>query len=72
MHLDKKTIDKLLALNDAQLKNFIETLARRSGLDLSTFGVSIDDMTGLRRALAAADEATLRLAAEQIGRMGKR
>ncbi len=71
MQLDKKTIDKLLALSDAQLKSFIETLAKRSGLDLSTFGVSLNDIAGLRRALAAADEATLKLAADQIGRMKK-
>ncbi len=71
MQLDKKTIDKLLALNDTQLKSFIETLAKRSGLDLSTFGVSLNDIAGLRRALAAADEATLKLAADQIGRMKK-
>ncbi len=71
MQLDKKTVDKLLALNDAQLKHFIQSLAARSGIDLSSFGVSENDIVGIRRALSAADEATLRQVSEQLGKWKK-
>lgn len=68
MQLDRKTINKLLALNDDQLRTFIRNLAERQGLDLSAFALSVNDIAGIRRVLAEADDETLRRIAEQFGK----
>ncbi len=72
MKLDRKTLNKLLAMNDAQLRAVMEKLAREYGLDLSAFHVREGDMQSLRRAIAnATDEDLIRLA-EQFERGGGR
>lgn len=68
MQLDKKTLNRLLALDDDQLRAFIRTLADRQGLDLSAFQLSVNDIAGIRRVLAEADEETLKRIAEQFGK----
>lgn len=68
MQLDKKTLNRLLALDDDQLRTFIRTLADRQGLDLSAFQLSVNDIAGIRRVLAEADEETLKRIAEQFGK----
>ena len=68
MQLDKKTLNRLLALDDDQLRTFIRTLAERQGLDLSAFQLSVNDIAGIRRVLAEADEETLKRIAEQFGK----
>ena len=45
MQLDKKTLQKMLALDDARLTAVIRSLAENSGLDLSTFNISPNDIT---------------------------
>lgn len=68
MQLDRKTINRLLALDDDQLRAFIRNLAERQGLDLSAFRLSINDIAGIRRVLSEADDETLRRIAEQFGK----
>ena len=68
MQLDRKTINRLLALDDDQLRAFIRNLAERQGLDLSAFRLSINDIAGIRRVLSEADDETLRHIAEQFGK----
>ena len=68
MQLDRKTINRLLALDDDQLRAFIRNLAERQGLDLSAFRLSINDSAGIRRVLSEADDETLRRIAEQFGK----
>ena len=71
MQLDKKTVEKMLALDDDQLRTFIKALAKRSGIDLSTLPISDSNLADIRRALAGADDETLRRAAEQFGQFKK-
>ena len=66
MQLDRNAINRMLTLNDEQLKNLIRSLAGSSGLDLSTFQIHPDDVASIRRALAGATDADLARAAEQI------
>lgn len=68
MQLDRNAINRMLTLNDDQLKNLIRSLAENSGLDLSSFRISTDDVASIRRALAGATDADLARAAEQIRR----
>ena len=68
MQLDRKTINRLLAFDDDQLRTFIRNLAERQGLDLSAFRLSINDIAGIRRVLSEADDETLRRIAEQFGK----
>ncbi len=65
MKLDRKALDRLLTLNDTQLKGVIESVAAESGLDLSSFGISSKDIASIRKALAGAtDEDITRAAAD--------
>lgn len=68
MQLDRKTINRLLALDDDQLRAFIRSLAERQGLDLSAFNLTIGDIAGIRRVLSEADDETLKRIAEQFGK----
>ena len=59
---DRRSLDRILAMNDAQLRALIEKLTRDYGLDLSAFSVNTGDLEGLRRALrSASDEDLLEL-----------
>ena len=51
MKLDRKALDRLLSLNDAQLAAVIEKLTREYGVDLSGMNISTADMAALRRTL---------------------
>ena len=66
MQLDRKMLDRLLALNDRQLEAVIEKLAREYGLDLSRFAVRPGDMESLRRAIRTASDADLLEITEQL------
>ena len=66
MQLDKKTLERMLSLNDEQLKGIIRSLAENSGLDLSEFNISPNDITSIRNALSGATDEDLRRAAEQM------
>lgn len=66
MQLDKKTLERMLSLNDEQLKGIIRSLAENSGLDLSEFNISPNDIKSIRNALSGATDEDLRRAAEQM------
>jgi hypothetical protein len=62
MQLDKKSLNRLLALSDRQLQIFVEKLATEYGLDLSHFQVREGDIQSLRNAIRnATDEDLLEL-----------
>lgn len=62
MRLDRRALDRLLSLNDAQLAAVIDKLTREYGLDLSALQIGSGDMAALRRTLrAATDEDLLEL-----------
>lgn len=66
MQLDRKAIDHLLGMNDAQLKFVISKLAVEAGLDLSSFNISGTDIASIRKALGNATDADIAKAAEQL------
>lgn len=59
MKLDRKALNRLLSMNDAQLRAVVDKLANDYGLDLSALSVRDGDMEGLRRALRSASDEDL-------------
>ena len=66
MQLDRAALEKLLNMNDAQLKYVITKLATEAGLDLSSFNISANDINSVRRALSGATDEDIARAAEQM------
>ena len=66
MQLDHKTLQKMLSLSDEQLTSVNRSLAENSGLDLSGFHISPDDVNSIRAALSGATDEDLRRASEQL------
>ena len=66
MQLDRKMLNKLLALNDRQLQALIDKLAHDYGLDLSQLSGGSKDLNALRAALRNASDGDLLKLAEQL------
>jgi hypothetical protein len=66
MQLDRKSLNRLLSLNDRQLQAIIEKLATEYGLDLSRFQVRPGDMDSLRNAIKNASDSDLLELGKQI------
>ncbi len=71
MMLDRNALNRLLSLNDRQLKTVMERLATDSGLDLSSFNISPDDIASIRSALSGATDSDLEKAAQQLAKNKK-
>ena len=72
MEINKEAIDKLLGLNDRQLKTIIQSLVKDSGIDPAAFNIDTQNIAGLRSALANASEEDLKQIAEQYEANKKR
>lgn len=71
MQLDRKMLDRLLALNDRQLQAVIDKLVSEYGVDLSGFQVREGDMASLRRAIRNASDEELLSITRQLKRDGR-
>ena len=71
MQIDRKTLDRLLSLNDRQLQAVIDKLVSEYGLDLSGFRVRPGDMEALRRAIRGASDEELLAITRQLKRGGR-
>lgn len=56
MQLDKKNLDRLLKLNDDQLRGVLGKLLAEYGVDVSRVPLGQMDMTALRSVLSAATD----------------
>lgn len=65
MQIDRAALDKLLTLNDRQLKSIIQRLATESGIDPKDFQMDTDSIESIRRALRSATDEDLKRVAEQ-------
>ena len=68
MMLDRNALNRLLSLNDNQLKAVVERLAADSGLDFSAFNISPDDIASVRSALSGATDRDLENLAQQLSK----
>ncbi len=67
MQLDKKSLDRLLKLNDDQLRGVLGKLLAEYGVDVSRLPLAQMDMTALRGVLAAATEEDISRFAQMLG-----
>ena len=59
MEIDRNALDKLLKLNDTQLKLVIRNLAASSGIDPKDFNINPSDVSSIRRALSSVSDEEL-------------
>ena len=59
MQLDKKSLDRLLTLNDAQLAEVIRTIAAEAGIDPAMLGLNPNNVAQIRQALGSATKEDL-------------
>ena len=74
MEINRDAVNKLLTLNDRQLKMIIQSLVRDSGIDPSQFNIDTGSISSIRSALSSATDADLKRIAEQYeaGKKGHR
>lgn len=65
MEINRESIDKLLSLNDWQLKMIIQKIAAESGIDPSQYNIDTNSIESIRRALSTATDEDLLEIAEQ-------
>ena len=56
MQIDRNALEKLLSLNDRQLKVIINKLAKENGIDLSGFNIDAKDINSVRLGLSSATD----------------
>ena len=62
MQINKRTIDMLLSLNDKQLMEMVNTIVAKSGIDLSVFNISKNDIESIRKGLRSATDEDIKKA----------
>lgn len=74
MEIKRESIDKLLSLNDWQLKMIIQKLINESGIDPAQFNIDASSIESIRNALRTASDDDLKSIAEQYeqNKKGKR
>jgi hypothetical protein len=65
MQINREGLDKLLSMNDFQLKMIISKLAAQSGIDPAQFNIDPNSIESIRRVLSSATDSDLERIAEQ-------
>lgn len=65
MQINRENLDKLLSLNDRQLKLMIQRIAAQGGIDPKDFNIDTNSIESIRRVLGSASDAELAKIAEQ-------
>lgn len=66
MQLDRNAINKLLSLNDFQLKIVISRLLKENGIDPSMLNIDTKNMSSIRRSLENATDEDIKRATDFI------
>jgi len=72
MQINRENLDKLLSMNDRQLKMIIQHLAAQSGIDPAEFNIDTGSIESIRKALSGATDEDLKRIAEQYEKNKKR
>ena len=56
MQIDQKMLNRLLTMNDEQLGNLIQEIAREAGIDPAALGMNPQNIADVRRALGSATD----------------
>ena len=54
MQFDKQTLDRILTMNDSQLRELVARIAAEAGIDPAALGLDPKNLSALRAALGAA------------------
>ena len=65
MQINRENLEKLLSLNDFQLKMIINKIATEGGIDPSEFNIDPSSIESIRKALSSAGDEELQRIAEQ-------
>ena len=65
MQINRESLDKLLSLNDFQLKMMISRLAAQGGIDPKEFNIDPSSIESIRRVLSSATDDDLKKIADQ-------
>jgi hypothetical protein len=74
MQINRDNLNKLLSLNDRQLKAMINKIAVQGGIDPAQFNIDPGSIQSIRQALGSATDEDIERIAEQYknGKLGKR
>ena len=65
MQIDRRTLNGLLALNDAELAAVIGKIAMQSGIDPRELGIDVSSIASIRAALSDATDADIERVVQQ-------
>ena len=65
MQIDRRSLEKLLTLNDRQLGMVISKLLMESGIDPASFNMDPKDIASVRKAISTASDEDLKRVTEQ-------
>ena len=65
MEINRDAINRLLTLNDRQLKSIIQNLAKESGIDPAEFNIDTNSIASIRSALSGASDEELKRITQQ-------
>lgn len=65
MQIDRKSLEKLLTLNDRQLGMMIKKIASESGIDPAALNINTNDIASVRRALSGATDEDIKMITQQ-------
>ena len=72
MQINRENLDKLLSMNDRQLKMIIQHLVAQSGINPKEFNIDTSSIQSIRTALSDATDEDLKKIAEQYEKNKKR
>lgn len=67
MQIDREAVNKLLSLNDFQLRIVIKRLLRENGIDAESLNIDTRNIAAIRRALEGATEDDIKRFSEMLG-----
>lgn len=72
MQINRENLDKLLSLNDRQLKMMVQRIAAQSGIDPKELNIDTNSIESIRSVLSSATDADLSRIAAQYQKGKKR
>lgn len=71
MQINRENLEKLLSLNDFQLKMIVRRIAAEGGIDPASLNIDTGSVESIRRALTSATDEDLARIAEQYANNAK-
>ena len=72
MQINRENLEKLLSLNDRQLKMMVQRIAAQSGIDPKELNIDTGSIESIRSVLSSATDEDLSRIARQYGQNKKR